>query len=115
MEEQIISFETAKLANKKRFDWWAKDRYNRKGLFNESKAWSVSAPTQALLQKWLREEHKLWVDVGIKERYETTTINFEIWSVEENDWIANHDWFNTTFQSYEEALEQGLKTALELI
>ena len=78
MEEQFISFKTAKLAKEKGFDETTGARYIDGALhtftdptanpvkwnsepitFNKEKAYA--APTQSILQKWLREKHGLFV------------------------------------------------------
>ena len=72
MEEQLISFETAKLAKEKGFDWicrvfyedWDNNELHEPispSDFNNEHVWekTISAPTQSLLQKWLREVHDI--------------------------------------------------------
>lgn len=80
MKEQLVSFETAKLAKEKGFDWEchsyyhildvyeAQDvKYDKLKYNSQADNWhrSVysdnywSAPTQSFLQKWLREEHDI--------------------------------------------------------
>lgn len=82
----------------------------------------VTAPTQSELQKWLRENHLLLVDV-----FDTTILNDdnETFSIKEarfsycvnqiptayHDDVSNDIKYNT----YEEALEKGLQEALKLI
>ena len=78
--EQIISLETAKLAKEKGFDWdnvCFCDREYMEGFdeahsctahpyhegVEEKEVWK--APTQSLLQKWLREEKE--IDIVIKQ------------------------------------------------
>lgn len=83
MEEQLINFETAKLVKEKGFNEFCRYIYPFKTFLNYEedcgkefkKAISYSytfldetvpiiyAPTQALLQKWLREEHNFWINV----------------------------------------------------
>lgn len=103
MKEQLISFETAKLANKKEFIECTENRYNKKGTFNYSKAYSISAPTQSLLQKWLRETHNIVVLVW--------------YNPELQEWESHisEKYYESKFETYEEALEKGLQEALKLI
>lgn len=66
-----------------------------------------SAPTQSLLQKWLRETHRIYVlaDMGITRNYH--------WK-----YFTDSDSFvypKGNFKTYEEALEKGLQEALKLI
>lgn len=128
MEEQLVSFETAKLAKEKgfieetyaHFDDKSGKEWNLNLLRNYNIPYStaISRPTQALLQKWLREIHKLYIVIHIhKEGY-----SYNIHSIKNNredkflistilESIASTKWINT----YEEALEAGLLAALNLI
>ena len=115
MTEQLVSFDTAKLAKEKGFK--VKDNYLYK-WYNELKQvhqWmylqtneevEFLAPTQSLLQKWLREVHEilLWVEPITIDRWEFG-INYP------NGGFGDAKEYNT----YEEALEIGLQEALKLI
>ena len=128
MKEQLISFETAKLAKEKGFNipsnkMYAigKDKYmltsNRVPLKNVT-----HAPTQSLLQKWLREEHHIditviinWIDgnriyyVGLS--YINSENEIDIWfSI---DGTKNKS--KIEYKTYEEALEVGLQEAVNTI
>lgn len=134
MTEQLIEFETAKLAKEKGFNlavdvyynipnmkiyYWklkkiknfkiecAKGNYNPID-WNSSKFKDVclSAPTQSLLQKWLRDVHNIHIIVSpLKDK----TFKVE-YSKDLNYW-SKHDLFKT----YEKALEKGLYQVLKLI
>jgi len=123
MIDQLISFETAKLAKEKGFNEGTEKYYLTGssyipdgfvgtriiGLsFNEIEPKGMfSAPTQSLLQKWLREKYNIVVLIS--------------------RWINGHHKLyyhpiidGVTFKSpgyitYEEALETGLRQALKLI
>lgn len=124
MEEQLISFKTAKLAKEKGFYFltlWSYWMDNKKLIITDMtpdyqfpeevekyKKWErYMAPTQSLLQKWLREECEIFVAVRIPEngtyKYQSSVLSGPSW--------YNSDYYNT----YEEALEAGLKEALKLI
>lgn len=135
MKEQLVEFETAKLAKEKGFNIPCYNHFTRKGKFrfchpddvkysfvHENEGW-VEAPTQSLLQKWLREEHNIFVSIN--------TVSEEKWySAEDVEHIPVHkyrviknidnfkydviDW-SEPFETYEEALEKGLQEALKLI
>jgi len=131
MKDQLISFETAKLAKEKEFNepcWFYDERNaNREFIHNLKDVQNYnlyggqySAPTQSLLQKWLREEHKLEVNaysttVGsytFKIFYFTEVINIKHLNGRNvEDKYSKSEWF----ESYEEALEAGLQEALKLI
>ncbi len=130
MKEQLISFKTAKLAKKKGFDIKVetfymgdsednflhnagkKDNWNNyKCILNESElSDDYSAPTQSLLQKWLREVHLISIKVddftyNSKIRYDVNVVPLG----------SQEDTPSEVLKSYEEALEKGLQEALKLI
>ena len=142
MEEQYITFEVAQLAKEKGFNVPVNNAYDLKGEFgnyydivNESPfdyeddhidydSLRYSAPTQALLQKWLRKVHQIYVDVDIDQttypkfcymisRFIGNPMNL---AAEEWDWqnLPNGvDW--GLHRKWEDALEEGLFEALKLI
>jgi hypothetical protein len=78
-----------------------------------------SAPRQSELQKWLREEHNILVIVDIDPDIYNGKVNYtaDVKNCDNNSdaiGIRLLDGF-TKFQSYEEALEEGLLQALNLI
>ena len=137
LKEKLISFETAILAKEKGFknacDWFVnKDNehifmpdflYPNNSEFTydpendpEVIEWEelmntlVLAPTQSLLQKWLREVHE--ISIKIDDYYTNSRVRFdynvcELGSQEDNP--------VGIFETYEEALETGLQEALKLI
>lgn len=117
MEEQLITLDTAKLAKKAGFncnvyhysysgsdiDYHIEGRTFHSHNFNEEKE-KVSISTQALLQKWLREKHEIFICCSTKN------IDGKI------KWQTNHSMReNIHFDTYEEALEVGLQETLKLI
>jgi len=119
MEEQLISFGTAKLAKEKGFDEPVYAIYsgNQLGIFTENDTifnkWNhcrdatYSAPTQSLLQKWLREKHS--IDVLVDKGFLCDNYSHEIYH--KNDMFESE----YIFKTYEKALEKGLYEALKLI
>ena len=118
MKEKIITFETAKLAKDKGFEVEVTSYYKEafpenlmihgiKCNFNKYVELCCSAPTQSLLQKWLREKHNLDILITKPEN--------SYWDV--YIWGETRELFfpNECAKSYEEALEKGLKNALNLI
>jgi hypothetical protein len=132
MNEQLITFETAKLAKEKGFDvlcyyYYYKNILVEPSLENGSStdtdfgveltdllenrnckhSKTISAPTQSLIQKWLREVHNI-------------NIYVQHWNCR---WKFSHQIVKMCFNgmsqenlnSYEEALEKGLQEALKLI
>lgn len=130
MKEQLISFETAKLAKEKGFNipdmcWYESNNRHTKGILNsynliEERHWAdievksnhygqriYTAPTQALLQKWLRENHEIYIQVT---PYFIPTKLHRFYITCEKDCVEGN-WE----EGYEKALEKGLHRALELI
>lgn len=121
MKEQLVSFETAKLAKEKGFEesceklwanYYSGEPLNKWKLIDEvSDITGIAfmewkAPTQALLQRWLREEHSL--DIEIRK----WSIGYCFLLFVDYDPIGDESTGNKT---YEEALEKGLFEALKLI
>jgi len=117
MKEEIISFQTGKLAKEKGFSIVST------GFYDENKELDLyesyigddivykrqlldgivvcEAPTQSLLQKWLREKHRIFIIIYKK-------IGGWSYYLDEAPKINLYD-------TYEEALEKGLQEALKLI
>jgi len=142
MAEQIIDLDTAKLAKEKGFmysyfeyhnlEWWepnlmwyGKYRYTDKyrligSMFTDTSQnieqyypdSFIQAPTQSLLQKWLREIHNIHVEVNVE--YENATE--EIWDDIYNVSIIRKGYYaEDTDDTYEKALEKGLLHSLRLL
>ena len=127
MEDQLISFETAKLAKEKGFilgiGWFG---FNNKFYVSEGaqigmlcdnhRGENPVACTQSLLQKWLREVHDIEIYVhkfkpngAYPKGYYCVSRPLIHYSNEMKDWIF------TNFKTYEEALEVGLQEVLKLL
>lgn len=120
MKEQLISFETAKLAKEKGFQYTTDDNlyYNDNSYLNklEFSEEDIPAPTQSLLQKWLREVHNIDIQislntVNVQEKIYYSASIYQNRKVEEINIKCHHLKLNT----YEEALERGLQAGLKLI
>jgi len=136
MTEQLISFETAKLAKEKGFDWvsytyyYNSDDYeeypndniyiyrlgynksNKETNSNYDIDEAVSAPTQSLLQKWLREKHGVLVE---STHYTANHFTFKIYERNSIIKIVKLGSVDNLYDTYEQALEKGLYAALKLI
>ena len=125
MKEQIISFETALLAKEKGFDLEVRSAYiedklyldkNAKGDYNNVewvRTWrrspiddTVSAPTQSLLQKWLRDEKDILIYVDPRSHH-----IFQYHIIIDGNEIIGSERLN----NWEQTLEKGLQEALKLI
>jgi hypothetical protein len=147
MQEPLISEKVAKLAREKGFDLIVNshystydnegnfnlilrrdDQYVGKQNFNKSFGAYIahkdeilySAPTQSLLQTWLRDKHKIHIEINP---------NFDNEGDEEESWtMVYYSRFDNSlyedafkcisskhYKTFEEALEQGLYETLKLI
>ena len=134
MEEQLVTLEVAKLLRKKGFNEpclyyyginnrgkqqaqciaGIEDPYcrtikdfnicNKEDLFGNE----YTQPTQSLAQKWLRETRGIIIIVDYNMTYPRKW-NYEYWK--DNLWEYSDEYYET----YEEALEEGLKYCLESI
>ena len=137
MKEQLISLETAKLAKEKGFDWECNCVFFENGidddlLYYEASAGKTqnslleehyfscddkpfcTAPTQSLLQKWLREVHKIYVTAlpSYADNSDNKKHYFELFYGKTLRLLGDK---YSYFPTYEEALEIGLFEALNLI
>jgi hypothetical protein len=79
---------------------------------------AYSAPTQSLLQKWLREEMDMWVTIIFNGITYSISIYGRYTPDEEEIEISDTGSLNFEdkyFLRYEQALEEGLQEALKLI
>ena len=78
---------------------------------------TYTAPSQSLLQKWLRETHQLHLEIQVQDYVETPKFYWNIFGTYKNNkmirCIANSP--REDYVSYEEALEAGLQKALSYI
>lgn len=124
MQEQLISFETAKLAKEKGFNETFSygigvAYYNKDGILGGTCLYgdhTLKASTQSLLQKWLREEYKINIFINCEMNCSPMEskwfkYNYLIYLGREP---INEKWYNGTFK-YEDTLEQGLQEALKFI
>ena len=139
MEEVLVQFETAKLAKDKGYNITNIFSYDENtGLMLPKDpaypGWHCyalegvcPAPTQSLLQKWLREKYKLEVHVSFNpdwewnDKDECLCVNkgyrvdwgfVGIWKKYETE---SYPLEKSNISTYEEALEVGLQEALKLI
>jgi hypothetical protein len=152
MKEQLVSFEVAKLAKEKGFSENCFHHYNSDGCVCENHVemnkmyiathnllanntdfelerwgggnkYSIVAPTQSLLQKWLREKHNIVINISAIPNFidlNNKKVSFYYNIIKNNDWIEENfdektSIEETYYDTYEEALEVGLLEALKLI
>jgi hypothetical protein len=125
MVDTLISFETAKLAKEKGFNiptetCWIETTSslfkspfhtirNKVGYITEGCDY-INEPTQSLLQKWFREEHKIDIWVLYNDNRAAYPYFWEL-----NSKNGEYKYSKKGFKTYEEALEQGLIEALKLL
>ena len=141
MKEQIINFELAKLAKDKGFDveslyFYTKPNSKMYAIDEKNRAYKIKntarelyecgkhaalnresvllAPTQGLLQKWLREVHHIYV-VSISSNVDESDNKKHMYEISYKNKLrlmwGKYDYFDT----YEDALEAGLTEAIKLI
>jgi len=107
MKEQLIEFETAKLADSKgsgKVHW-----SNDESFIRSEKEYK--RPTQSLLQKWLREVYNIDIFVlGTSNAIDGVINNYYC-----EYFIGIKSFETDSSKTYEEALEVGLQEALKLI
>lgn len=142
MEEKIIEFETAKLAKEKGFNEMCFKQYNKDSSLNRisreidvvigsyeqllyARKGYYPASTQSLLQRWIREKHRIHIEIkpipfgenGFKWIHELGLM--EISSLDnvssKNTYSILASKEHVYFDDYEEALDDGLFEALKLI
>ena len=121
IEEQFVSFETARMLKDAGFDVPCFNQYTERGTiwhcdcpenFNKSQC-VTSCPTQALSARWLREVYHYAVCVWFSKDHEKWFYahgNMDS-IVFDTDYIISE----YIFDSYEQALEAGLQEAIKLI
>lgn len=125
MKEQLIDFQTAKLAKEKGFKEGSMSHYEEDGQiqhcrtsfangFMEDGETRFEAPTQSLLQKWLREVHDINISILMSgfdfHQYILHNKNRRYVKTVDNP-ITPENYKN----NWEDTLEKGLQEALELI
>ena len=122
MQEKLVEFKTAKLAKEKGFNIICRNEYDTE--FEIGELWhnedfpfnvfteGTFAPTQSLLQRWLRDVHDIVVDAPCI-RFNSRKVKGYQYSMTFANYTSYHQLGN--FNTYEEALEEGLLEALKLI
>lgn len=128
IEESYVSFDTAKLLKEAGFDIPCLCCYTSDGEKEETRipinhnfGLDYSRPTQALAARWLREVHGIHVSANIfmdsaNDADGNTVDERNFWSYDLFDNSGRIiELSNDRYDSFEEAIEAGLKYSLELI
>lgn len=122
IEEAYVSFEVAKLLKEKGFDescWLKYDNegylsFNHVGYINSEEAcddFCALAPTHQMAMAWLREVHKLHIEIARGPKgYHITIETIPLGVVK---YITREIVGTTYVDSYEDAVEASLKYILE--
>lgn len=121
MEEDIVTLETARMANEKGFDELCYYSYEGSSLHktfkpkkNSDDSTEIAAPTHALLQKWLRENFKIYCQAVINIM--TERWGYEIFIMSRGfDITYNDDCDKWDLLSYEQAMDYAIYEALKLL
>lgn len=124
-EESYVSFDTAKMLKEAGFREQTKTHYSNSGQVWETalpadynddfNCNTCNRPTQALAARWLREAHRIVVDVA----FIPPSTDGDVWQcfVGEMDgmvWLGDYEPSERKYPTYEEALEAGIQKAIEL-
>ena len=129
MKEDYVSFEVAKLLKEKGFDvetehelWYVVEKFSTGCHWNSctykvgditreyDEKYCIAMPTLQMAMKWLREVHHLHI---IPEISDVSRLNPQYYVV---IWITTpkrESYMLELFDSYEEAVEEGIKYCLE--
>jgi len=119
--EDYVSFETAKILKTKGFDEYC-GYYDKAGeywgycTYNHKCDDYISAPTYQMAMKWLREIHKLHIDIVLQQDAEVDASDFicmYTFNVSRMNRCANEGGDCKFYKSYEEAAEAAIKYCLE--
>ena len=132
IHEEICTYEVCKLAKEKGFNVQTFDWYDYTGNYHKGfiphelhecpRYKEYYAPTQSLLQRWLREEKGIIVEVIAYPTCSNNKKNCYWWSIKQNSDGICYQYeecsdtlygFGFAFDTYELALEDALKYALE--
>lgn len=120
IEEQYVSFDTAKLLKEAGFDAPCYKQYSDRGVQWDSTSpsnfnaddWGYSCPTQDLAARWLREVY----NVAIYSLYDDDMEQwFYVIDAFAKNPVINGFQSGSEYDDYESALEAGLHEAVKLI
>lgn len=123
MRDEICTYGVCKLAKEKGFNLPSYFYYHRKELSNDGYScchnkgvnYVCAAPTQSLLQRWLREKKNIHISIdyqqGVDEECPSYNYSVYQWPIN-TDAFVSEEW-KDGYSTYELALEDALKYALE--
>lgn len=134
--ECYVSLEVAKLLKEAGFNWACRGYFDDTEFhpngsvectnYNSSTCKYLKAPTLEIAQRWLREEKSIYIGITAIENKRAVT-NSDGWTFHyeygkptfdcdiQDERCENMCTLDDSFDTYEEALEVGIKKALEMI
>ncbi len=126
MTEELVTLETAKLLKEKGFDWKCEHLIDRNKVIRkydlpqsmsccteiDNEPVEFLCPTLYVAQKWLRDTKCLHIEIGYM--YGDYWL-YDILTIPTHDLIGLSDRPIVRYNTYEEALEAGIKECLKLI
>ena len=109
IEEQFVSFDTAKMLKEAGF------KANCAFILDDNQE-RLYRPTQALAARWLREVHR----ISVYAAFMAPSTNIDVWQyfigkMDDMIWPGDFETSERTYATYEEAMEAGLLEAIKLI
>lgn len=124
IEESYVSFETARMLKEAGFDVPCTSQYSEGiGIWNVDYPYNFnhddfgySRPTQALAARWLREVHKIILDIFFDPPLtDGNDWKYVIGEIDELVWSGDYVVSSSKYKTYEKAFEAGLQEAIKLI
>ena len=122
IHEEICTYEVSSLAKEKGFNekcyhYYQKEELESDGYFNrynKGVEYICSAPTQSLLQRWLREERGVLVEVFVDDD-SNMPLTYNIHQYKDWNWecVCHHHGNYYAVNDWEVCLEDALKYVLE--
>jgi len=122
IKEELVTYKIATLAKEKGFksisnyyDGAHELILNPTHTNNMMQRFRYEAPTQSLLQSWLRKKHNIVIIINVEANYSELGVlidsfNYVIYELKSKITLSDNN-----FNSYEQALETAIKEALDLI
>ena len=108
IEESYVSFDTAKMLKEAGFE--------AECGFIVDDGRKLYRPTQALAARWLREVHRIVVDVTfIPPLFDEVNWQYFIGNMDDMVWEGYFEPSERKYATYEAAFEDGLREAIKLI
>ena len=109
ISEDYVSFETAKLLKEKGFD---------ENVISFYPPGDIQRPTLQMAMKWLREVHKLHIDIlpnPLDFKHEDIQDGWgcEVTHLSNLAYDGNYQFFQKKYKTYEQACEEAIKYCLE--